>query len=58
MYLTVVLLSVFVLLVLVAGGVWATRSLHTRSAPGLSASDELDESLIGAGSSGPSGLLF
>ncbi|HEY3016780.1 MAG TPA: hypothetical protein VGJ41_16825 [Nocardioides sp.] len=58
MYLMVVLLSIAVLVVLVAGGVWATRSLHTRSAPGLSPSDELDDSLIGAGGSGPSGLLF
>ncbi len=58
MYLTVVLVSIVVLVVLVAGGVWATRSLHARSAPGLTHSDELDDSLIGAGGSGRSGLFF
>jgi hypothetical protein len=58
MFLTVVLFSVFVLMVIVAGGVWATRSLQAKSAADLSLTDELDESLIGAANGGPGGLLF
>jgi len=57
MFLTVVLVSVVVLVVLVAGGVWATKYLHTSSASGLSLADELDEPLVGAAGGGLGGLL-